>query len=121
MIDSKSCDLEFYIYPFAKNQTAIVCVPPPFNKDPIYGFDFGTDDLYQQVYVSDAKKASCESTIYKPQKAFCNDFKGTFLTNTNHNPVFSKSDTIDQLKLLHNQGVIEFSITFVPECPILKA
>ena len=94
-----------------------MCVPPD-NTDPTFGFEFKTDELYKRVYVSDVANKSCAASIYKSKKGFRNNLKGAFLTHVNNTPVFSKVDAIKQLKILQDQGVLEFSITFAPERPI---
>ena len=84
----------------------------------MFGFDLKTDELYKQVYIGDATKKSSASFIYKSKNGFINNPKGVFLTYINAIPVFSKSDAVEQLKLLKDRGMKEFAITFVPEQPI---
>jgi hypothetical protein len=43
-------DLKFYVYPFAEKEIAIATIPDNSN-DPTFGFQLGTDELYNRVYV----------------------------------------------------------------------
>ena len=106
--------MELYIYPFSEKQTTVVHVSP-IEDNLTFGFEMETDELHKRVYISDASKKSTASSIYKSKNGFQNNLKGAFLTHINDIPVFSKPDAVEQLKLLKDRGVKEFSITFAPE------
>ena len=44
-----------FVYPFSEKQNTNVHVSPT-NKDPRFGFELRTDELYKQVYIGIAKK-----------------------------------------------------------------
>jgi hypothetical protein len=107
-------DLEFYVYPSAEKEIVIAAIPDN-NIDPTYGFQLGTDELYNRVYVKEIAAKSYASNIYNNLKASRKRLRGVFITHLNGNPVVSEADAILQLQSLQDQGLKEFFITFAPE------
>ena len=60
-INSK--DLDFFTYPFAEKEVAVVNVPTS-NTSETFGFDLADDELYHWVYVKDIQAKSCASKIF---------------------------------------------------------
>jgi hypothetical protein len=108
-------DLEFYVYPFASEKEIVIATIPDNNTDPTFGFQLGTDELYNHVYVKEIAAKSCASNIFNNLKASRKILRGAFITHLNGNPVFSEADAILQLQSLQDQGVKEFFIIFAPE------
>lgn len=100
-----------------EKQTTVVHVSPT-EDDPTFGFEMEMDELHKRVYISNALKKSTAPSINKSKNGFRNNLKGAFLTHVNAILVISKSNAVEQLKLLKDRGVKESSITFAPEHPI---
>jgi hypothetical protein len=83
-------DLEFYVYPFDEKEIVIATIPDN-NNDPTFGFQLGTDELYNRVYVKEITAKSCASNIFNNLKASRKRLRGVFITHLNGNPVLSES------------------------------
>ena len=73
-IDSK--DLDFFTYPFAEKEVAVVNVPTS-NTSETFGFDLADDELYHQVYVKDIQAKSCASKIFPSERSSKRHIKGS--------------------------------------------
>ena len=76
-----------------EKQTNVVYISHT-EKDPTFGFDQKTDELYKWVYIGDTTKKSSASSIYKSKNGFRNNLEGVFITHINDAPVFLKLDTL---------------------------
>ena len=76
-----SSDLDFFTYPFADKEIAIVNVPST-NKSESFGFDLADDELYQRVYVKELKAGTCANNVFKTKEGK-RRLRGSYITHIN--------------------------------------
>ena len=111
-----SDDLELYVYPFAKTEVATIPVLPREMNDN-FGLFLKNDELAGRVYVSGIEKDStniCKAFSNKPSRF---QFKGSYITAINNDPVFNSDEATEKLKKIldHHLGQNWVEITFASE------
>ena len=121
-----SSDLEFFVYPFSKKQTAVIPFHPS-TADFSFGFDLKDCELSGRTYIKDVDDTATSSAArsFGTCKRSRSKLRGAFLTHIDGDPVFSTAQACAKLQALFeqflkakDQGVaadISFEITFAPE------
>ena len=122
-------DLEFFIYPFANSETAVIDYNPKA-KDNKFGFQLLDDDLTGRNYIYDIKDkvGSSAARVFGSLATTRQKLCGCFITHINDVPVFSTDSARAQLQILYKrfkkrqeQGVdkdMNFKITFARAEPM---
>ena len=87
----------------------------PYYTDPTFGFTFQYDDLLKRAFVKTIQPKYPASEIFSNPKSTNNKLRGAFVTSVHGTRVFTSADALKQLRLLHEQVVLGFSLTFAPE------
>ena len=86
----------------------------PSSPNPTFGFTFQYYRLLKRAFVNTIKPKYPASKIFSNPRSTNNKLRGDFVTSIHGNPVFTSADYLQQLCLLHKQGVLELSLAFTP-------
>ena len=96
-----SSDLEFFVYPFSKKQTAVIPVHPS-TADFSFGFDLKDCELSGRTYIKDINDTATSSAawLFGTCKRLRSKICGAFLTHIDGDPVFSTAQAHAKLQAL---------------------
>ena len=93
----------------------MILKPTPYYPDTTFVFTLHFCDLLKRAFVKTIKPKSLSSKIFYNHRSTNNNLIYAFVTLINGIRVLTSADSLKQLNLLHEKGVLEFSLTFAPE------
>ena len=80
-----------------------------------FGFTLQYDYRLKRDFVNTIKTKYPDSKIFPNPRYTYNKLRGVLVTSIHSTRVFTSDDTLKHLCVLHDQGVLEFSLTFARE------
>ena len=93
----------------------VILKPTPYYPDTTFVFTLHFCDLLKRAFVKTIKPKSLSSKIFYNHRSTNNNFRCSFVTSIHGNRVFNYADSLKQIHLLKDKGVLELSIRFALE------